>query len=182
MQMAIQFDPSVFDAASNTKLIHNNGLPEVWKISPELAKVANAQTPLETNIWLDLMRAPAAGLKLGITKSPIFPLYHVFRDYFQTMVNSKYGNPLGVNTIKGLVEAIRKGPDYHEFQASGAGGGTLNSTGALDNFTSATSLRSVVPKTLLEKGVSTVTHPIEALSKLYEPLYIAGKLRRIYEG
>jgi hypothetical protein len=176
LQMAIQFDPSVFDAASNTKLIHNNGLPEVWKISPELAKVANAQTPLETNLWLDLMRLPAEGLKLGITKNPVFPAFHFFRDYFQTMVNTKYGNTLGVNTIKGLVEAIKKGPAYHEFQASGAGGGTLNSTGDLSNFTSATSLRSVIPKSPLETGVSIVTHPIEALSKLYEPLYIAGKL------
>jgi hypothetical protein len=176
LQMAIQFDPSVFDAASNTKLIYNNGLPEVWKISPALAKVANAQTPLETNLWLDLMRMPAEGLKLGITKNPVFPAFHFFRDYFQTIVNTKYGNTLGVNTIKGLVEAIKKGPEYHEFQASGAGGGTLNSTGNLSNFTSATSLRSVIPKSPLETGVSTVTHPIEALSKLYEPLYIAGKL------
>jgi hypothetical protein len=178
------FHNDVFDAQSNTLTIYNKGMLERWNVHPQLAQAIKTFNPIDSelsgNILAKAFQIPSMivkkGMQAGITKNPAFAVFHGIADTFLAKLNTKYGFEFGKSSLDGFFEAVKKGEEYQKFMASGGGGSVFS------DYNSKYSLDTLQPRNGFQSVVATITHPIEALGKIAQPIYVAAKLGEFMKG
>ena len=113
------FRPSFFTKGDEVTVLIN-GKKAYFRVDPDLRDALLNLDRETLGLIGKLFGAPARVLRAGATLSPDFAVRNPMRDALSAFVFSEYGFLPGVDTIRGLAEAIGKGADYQLFRMSGA--------------------------------------------------------------
>lgn len=108
---------------------------------------------------------PASMLRVGATINPEFMSRNPIRDAWTAYVYSKYGFIPGVNTARKLFHVLKNDDLYWKWKAAGGLHGAMVS---LDRNYLQGSIRKIAERSLKDKSLNILKHPIEALAALSE--------------
>lgn len=172
-QMALLFGNKTGHVEGNTISFWKEGRIVRYEVPHEIAQAYTALNPIELEWWQNMMGMPARTLKVGVTQNPIFQLYNVVRDSYDATLNSQYGFKFGIDSFKGLYEAMSRGDAWKEWRAAGGGFHTISTAGGKK---AGNIYREILPKTATGEVVQTLKHPVEFLKMLSAPFEEAARL------
>lgn len=145
------------------------------QLNQDMAKFYENLSPKGMNFLQNFASGVAGALKTGTTANPVFGAINAIRDSFDATIQSQYGFKFGVDSWKGFMESLEKGPYAGkmraEWMANGGGFSTLNKIGS--------EIKDVSGQSHL---VNAILHPIDALKELTRPFEEAARLGEYIKG
>jgi hypothetical protein len=199
-QIASIFKPNRITGKDNIITVFKDGAPEYYEVFDEtLYRSMLALDKESTNTLIKLMSYPAQLLRAGATLTPEFIARNPLRDTMSAFIYSKYGFIPVVDTARGLFKAVVAKSDlvaaaaekiapkavanakdmYLKWISSGAANSTFVS---MDRDYLQKNLRSMLAKSMKDKTLNIITHPIDAVRAFSEFTEIATRLQEFSKG
>lgn len=160
-----------------------DGKPVYMQVFDKDLLNAIAKKPMTSEgykLLVAILGAPARLQRAGATTLNLaFGGRNIFRDTVTAGIYSKYGFLPGVDTIRGLFDAVGKTDLYYKAIASG---GLNNSLTSLDRDYLQKNLREIMSKNMADKTIKTITHPLDILRALGEFSENATRLGQFRKG
>jgi hypothetical protein len=185
-EIAAFMSPTNLDPTNNTVHFFDDGVIKTARVSDEIARAVKSMAPQDMHWMIKLMSYPATGVRTGVTLSADFLGFNMIADTYSAWLKTNHGFVLGLDTAKGLMEAVKDTQFLRRFDkfkegskirqdylAGGAGMGTLS---ASKDLASPDLLRKVLPQSKGQRAFNVVAHPIEALKDIAKPLEEATRI------
>jgi hypothetical protein len=140
-EIAAFMSPTSLNPTSNTVTFFKDGVMKSAKVSDEIARAMKSMSPQDTHWLINLLGMPARGLRTGVTLSADFLGFNLVADTYSAWMKTNYGFKLGLDTGKGLMEAVKDTQFLRRFDrfkegsairqealAGGVGMGTLSAS------------------------------------------------------
>lgn len=162
--------------------IMTDGKPETYLVDPELARSFKNLDQETANLLVQLLGAPARTLRAGATLTPDFVARNLIRDLSGAALYTGKGIFSPIDTMKGLIGAIRKDADYQRWISEGGASASMVS---LDRNYLQTSIEKLTQETgLATRAWNVIRHPIDtlrAVSELAEEATRLGEFKGVYK-
>lgn len=141
----------------NVISVFRDGKRKFYQVDPELYRALEGLDEETAPLAIRLLAMPAKLLRLGATGlGPEFMFRNPGRDTMDAFMQSEYGFKPGIDTIRGLLHALKRDDLYKEWLRSG---GAMTSLAELDRDNLQLKIKDLMATPL---GYA-VRHPIEAL-------------------
>jgi hypothetical protein len=148
---------------ANEAIFYRNGKPEVYELSPELAKAVANVDASSINAIVKILSLPAKTLRAGATVfSPEFGIRNPVRDQLVAFIQSKYGYKPGLDLFRGIFHMAKKTELWQNYNASGAANANIVS---VDRDYLSKNLRGLISKSEVKHMVK---HPLEIIQRISE--------------
>lgn len=172
-QMALMFGNKTSHVEGNTVELWKDGRILRYEVPHEIAQAFTSLNPMELEWYQQFLGLPARALKAGVTLNPVFQAYNIIRDSYDATLNSQFGFKFGIDSFKGLYEAVTRGDAWKQWRAAGGGFHTISTAGGKE---AGRLYRDVLPKTMAGQVIQLVKHPIELLKTMSAPFEEATRL------
>jgi hypothetical protein len=175
MELSILSDKGLTMADNSFRVFRDGKLME-YKVAPEIAETIAAMGPQGLDGFVKLLAIPARWLRTGVTRNPAFGVFNMMRDTIDAGIQTKNGFIPILDSLRGFREAAREGGHgdiRQEWLATGAGYSSVSAAGLHGAEAMA---REAMPKTRFQSILTTVRHPLEALSDLGRPFEESTRL------
>jgi hypothetical protein len=149
----------------------------VFQVDPELFKSIQGLNTEDVGLIMRILSMPSKILRAGATLTPDFSLRNPIRDQFSALVFSKSGYIPGLDLVRGIFEAFKKGDVYELWKA---GGGEHAMLVSMDRKNLQKNLAEVLHENKA-KALQYVKNPLEllqAISEFGEQATRLGEMRR----
>lgn len=173
------FRPQTFQPARDEIAVYRDGKREVYRVDPEVADAFTGLNTETANAVVKMLSIPAKTLRAGAVLSPDFMVRNPVRDLVTALINSK-GIFSPIDSVSGLVSAVRKDNAFQEWMKSGGANSTLV---GMDRRYMQESLEKLTAETgLMSKAWNVVRNPLEMLrvvSELSEQATRLGEFKKV---
>lgn len=178
--IATIFRPSGYTSKDNVITVFRDGKPEYYEVfDTELYRAFTAMDKESTATIIKILSFPAKLLRAGATLNPEFMARNPIRDAFFASIASEYGFIPGIDTVKGLMHVLKQDDVYQKWMASGAANSSMVS---VDRDYLQKDLRGMLDKSLKDKTLNIITHPLDILRALSEFSEEATRVRVFEKG
>ncbi len=99
--------------------IWQNGVQKWYRVDPELYQVMARIHDATPNLLEKVMSPFTRTLKAGATLSMEFMGRNIFRDQPTAMINSQFGYKMGIDSVRGMLHAMKKDDVYWAWKVAG---------------------------------------------------------------
>lgn len=161
----------------------NNGIKEVYEVTPDVAKAAKNLSPIQQGAWGKVFSYPTRVLRLGATGANVsFALANVAKDAASGFINSEH--PMAaIGHPKVFLQALDSafhhgGENFKELQSAGVTGTSYD----LGRNSAKLSVEKMASKRDVGSSVLyTVSHPSELLRAVEDTIGRSEELGRAYQ-
>lgn len=163
-----------------------DGKRESVKVNdPELVAAFRGLDQRSTDMLTKVLAAPAKALRAGAVLSPDFIVRNVVRDFLTAFVNTGRGLFTPIDTVKGLVSAIRKDADFQDWLKGGGANSTMVALDrrylqeSLEKLTAETGLMDRAWNVAKTAGIGPTINALRLASELAENATRLGEFKKL---
>ncbi|MBU2072757.1 MAG: hypothetical protein KKA68_21190 [Gammaproteobacteria bacterium] len=172
------FRPESFHPSENVITVLREGKREYYEVEPDLYRAVKGLDREQANVFIKLLRKPAALLRAAATLTPEFMARNPIRDQATAAIFSKYGYRPIIDLVNGLSHLFKQDDVYWAWRSSG---GAYSMLVSMDRKYLQQNLQDLM-KTRMEKLKNVVRHPIDFLRMLSEFSESGTRLGEFHRG